>query len=177
MWNDNFDDNVHRWADNYQNPDQREVYLKTTILRKPIAGIVSGYHELPYILIAPDEDNSSHSIEVNGKISVSPRFVISPGMLEETFGEVFDEETFDNQLQGRLFSFANVRKKNLKVQSEYFQMKNIDEHPEKYADKVQDRLMSQENIKSALIFGPVFKYYPISLDRFITEIIEREFRA
>ena len=78
----------------------KEIFHKTTIMRKPINGIVSGYHELPYIFIAPNEDNNLHSVEINGKINVSPKFIISSSMLNETFGNVFDPETFDKDLQG-----------------------------------------------------------------------------
>ncbi len=155
----------------------REIFFKTNVLRKPISGIVSGYHELPYILVAPDEANESASIEINGKINVSPKFIVTPGMLGETFGEVFDPETFDKELQGRLFSFAYGSKKNVKVESEYFNIKNVEEKPEDHLTRVNDRLAVQENIRTGLIFGPRFKYYPVSIDKFINEIVDREFRV
>ena len=160
-----------------QNPKLQKVFHTTKIMRKPISGIVSGYHELPYILIAPDDDNPSHSVEINGKINVSPKFIISPDTLSETFGDIFDPETIDKEIEGRLFSFAYSRKKNLKVESEYFTVKNYEEKPNEHIDRVHDRLLMQENIKTGLIFGPHFKYYPISIDRFINEILDREFRV
>jgi hypothetical protein len=155
----------------------KEIFNKTTIVRKPITGIVSGFHQLPYILIAPDENNDSHAIEINGKINVSPKFIISPSVMSESFGDVFDPETFDKDLQGRLFSFAYSNKKNVKIESEYFKIKNIEEKPDEYIKRVLDQLMGQENINTGLIFGPQFKYYPVSLDRFLNEIIEREFNV
>jgi hypothetical protein len=155
----------------------KEIFLKTTIVRKPITGIVSGYHQLPYILISPDENNDSHAIEINGKINVSPKFIISPGMMSESFGDVFDPETFDKELQGRLFSFAYSNKKNIKIESEYFKIKNIEEKAEEYIKRVLDQLMGQENINTGLIYGPQFKYYPVSLDRFINEIVQKEFNV
>ena len=155
----------------------KEIFHRTAILRKPITGIVSGYHELPYILVAPDDDNDSRSIEINGKINVSPKFIISPAMLRETFGDVFDPSTFDADLQGRFFSFTYGGKKNVKVENEYFHVKNIEEKPEEYSKRVLDQLLMQENITTGLIFGPRFKYYPVSLDRFINEIVEREFNV
>ena len=155
----------------------KDIFAKTTIRRKPITGIVSGYHQLPYILIAPDENNDSHAIEINGKINVSPKFIISPGMIRESFGDVFDPETFDKDLQGRFFSFAYSNKKNIKIESEYFKIKNVEEKAEEYIKRVLDQLMGQENINTGLIFGPQFKYYPVSLDRFINEIVEREFNV
>ncbi len=156
----------------------KEIFHKTMILRKPITGIVSGYHQLSYIFISPDEDNDAHAVEINGKINVSPKFIISPTMLQETFGEVFDPETFDQDLQGRFFSFAfGNGKKNYKVENEYFHVKNVEEKSEDYSKKVLDRLLMQENITTGLIVGPRFKYYPVSIDRFINEIIEREFNV
>ncbi|HEX7511566.1 MAG TPA: hypothetical protein VF335_09715 [Chitinivibrionales bacterium] len=155
----------------------KEIFFKTTILRRPISGIVSGYHELPYIFVAPDDDNDTQSIEINGKINVSPKFVISPSMLSETFGDVFDPETFDKDLQGRFFSFAYGNRKNVKIHNEYFHVKNIEEKPEEYSKRVLDQLLMQENITTGLILGPRFKYYPVSLDRFINEIVDREFNV
>lgn len=155
----------------------REVFFKTNILRKPIRGIVSGYHELPYVLIAPNDENPSCSIEINGKINVSPKFIISPQNLNETFGELFDPSTFDSTIQGRLFSFAYSGNKQLKVENEYFKLHNYDEGAEDRLNRINDQLMEQENTRTGLIFSPKFHYYPISVDRYISEIIEREFRV
>jgi hypothetical protein len=160
-----------------KNEGLREIFFKTNIVRKPISGIVSGYHELPYILVAPDDDNVTATIEINGKINVSPKFIFAPTMLSESFGDVFDPETFDKELQGRLFSFAYGNKKNFKVENEYFHIKNYEEKPEEHINRLNDQLGMQENIKTGLISGPKFKFYPVSLDRFINEILDREFRV
>jgi hypothetical protein len=159
------------------NETLREVYYKTEILRKPISGIVSGYHELPYILITPRDENPALTIEVNGKINVSPKFVISPHALQATFGEIFDPETFNQDLQGRVFSFAYADNRQLSIENEYFRMEIFEERPEEHLDRVNDMLMSEENTRTGLIFGPRFRYYPVSIDRYISEIIEREFRV
>lgn len=168
---------MHEWNfSNHANDAIREVYFKTDILRRPISGIVSGYHQLPYILVAPNDENPSNTVEINGKINVSPKFIISPQALQETFGQVFDPETFDQDIQGRVFSFAYSGNKRLKVESEYFKLQNYEERPEEHLNRVQDDLMAQENTRTGLIFSPRFQYYPVSLDRFISEIIEREFK-
>jgi hypothetical protein len=158
------------------NEDLKEIYSKTDILRRPISGFVSGYHQLPYILIAPNDENPSHTVEINGKINVSPKFIISPQALQETFGDVFDPETFKNDIQGRVFSFAYSNNRRLKVESEYFKLQNFEEKPEEHLNRVNDTLMAQENTRTGLIFGPKFQYYPVSLDRFISEIVDREFK-
>ena len=162
---------------NNLNNELQEVYYKTNILRKPISGIISGYHDLPYILVAPNEESPTKTIEINGKINVSPKFVISPGMLSESFGDVFDPETFDKQIEGRLFSFGYASKKNLNIKNESFQINHYDESPEDHCNRVQDQLMAQENTRTALIFSPKFQFYPVSIDKFISEIVEREFRV
>lgn len=163
--------------DPYQNPKLKEIFTKTEVLRRPISGIVSDYHELPYILITPDEKNPSHSIEVAGNIKVSPRFVISPDTLGEKFGEVFDPETFDKEIEARVFSFIYAQKKNLKIESTDFSVTNYEELPGEHAERVLDKLMREENVKTGLIAGPRFKYYPISVDRFIRDILDREFNV
>lgn len=155
----------------------RRVYATTKIVRKPISGIISGYHELPYVLVAPNDENSDHSIEINGTINVSPKFVISPGMLQESFGDVFDAETFDKAIEGRLFSFAYTGKKNLKIESTNFKLIHNEENAEVCLERVEDRLMQQENTRTGLIFCPSFSVYPVSVDRFISEIIDREMRV
>ncbi len=152
----------------------REIYRKTRILRRPISGIISGYHKLPYVLIAPNEDNGDQTIEINGTINVSPKFVISPYMLQETFGDVFDAETFDKEIEGRFFSFIYAGKKNIKIESADFRMMHNESNPQEYLSKVEDMLMQQENTRTGLIFCPHFRYYPVSIDRFITEILDRE---
>lgn len=158
------------------NNEMQEIYQRTEILKKPISGIVSGYHDLPYILVSPDDENASHTIEINGKINVSPKFIISPGMLSDSFGDVFDPETFDKNIEGRFFSFCYAGKKNLKIKNESFQINHYEERPQDHCNRALDQLLQQENTRTALIFCPRFQYYPVSIDRFISEILEREFR-
>lgn len=160
-----------------QNEQLQEVYHQTQILRKPISGIISGYHQLPYILVAPDNQNSSHTIEINGKINVSPKFIISPAALKETFGDVFDPETFDDNLVGRFFSFGYSQHKNVKIQNEYFKVNNYEDKPQEHLNRVLDQLMQQENTNTGLIFSPKFQFYPVSIDKFLSEILDREFRV
>lgn len=103
----------------------KEIFNKTTIVRKPITGIVSGFHQLPYILIAPDENNDSHAIEINGKINVSPKFIISPSMMSESFGDVFDPETFDKICKEGCFHLPTATKKMLKLRANISKLKTL----------------------------------------------------
>ncbi|KMQ52436.1 hypothetical protein CHISP_0703 [Chitinispirillum alkaliphilum] len=155
----------------------KEVYHRTKILRKPISGIVSGYHDLSYKLIVPDDDNPSHTIEVNGKINVSPKFIISADSLQDTYGDVFDPDTFDSNIEGRLFSFAYAKKRNINIKSEYFRIERFEEMPQEHADRIEDQMAMREDTRTGLITGTDFNYYPVSIDKFISEILDSEFRV
>ncbi len=159
------------------NEIMREIYHKTKIARKPICGIVSGYHDLSYILVVPAHDNPSHTIEVTGKINVSPKFIISAESLNETYGDVFDPTTFDENIEGRLFSFTYTRKKNINIKSEHFQIERYEELPQEHFNRVEDSLAMKEDTHTGLITGPDYNYYPVSIDKFISEILDREFRV
>jgi hypothetical protein len=161
----------------YRNRIFNEVYHKTAIICKPVSGIVSGYHELRYILVSPNEENPANSTEITGKINVSPKFILTPEQMGETFGDVFDPETFSDEIQGRLFSFVYASKRNVKIENQDFAIAHFEEKAEERINRVHDNLLMQENIRTGLIFGPQFKYYPISIDRFIGEIIDREFKV
>lgn len=161
--------------DIYQNRNLKEIFNKTNVIKKPISGIISGYHEISYILITPDDSNPSFSVEVSGTIKVSPKFVISPNSLGDSFGDIFDKETFDKEIQARMFSFVYSRNKNVKLENVKFQIINIEVNAEKHVNKIHEQLLREENLKTGLILGPQFRYYPISLDKFVSEILDREF--
>ena len=154
----------------------RTVYNDTQILRRPISGFVSGYHSLPYILVAPDEENENVTIEISGRITVSPRFIISTTSVAEQFGEIFDPESFDKTLHGKVFSFSWTRNRHMKVASEKFQLHNYDVSPKDHVERLLDTLQMQEDTKTGFIVCPRFNFYPVSIDRFISEILDREFR-
>ncbi len=63
----------------------RRVFEDTQVLRKPISGIVTGYHVLPYVLVAPDEEQAQHAVEIRGRIRVSPRVILTPRHLGQTY--------------------------------------------------------------------------------------------
>lgn len=165
------------YDDSRVNEVLREVYNGTDVRRRPIAGFVSGYHQLPYILIAPDSDNSSHAIQVSGRINVSPRFVVTPNQLAEAFGEVFDPSTFADNLHARMFSFAVQKRRNVKIESLDFEVSNVEQTAADLLARTEDTLAGREDTRTGLISSPRFDYYPVSLDRFLSEIVDREFRV
>jgi len=75
----------------------RHVFDETRVVRKPLTGIITGYHVLPYIIVGPEEDRPHRSVEVRGRIKVSPRLVISPREVGLTYGEFFAERELMDQ--------------------------------------------------------------------------------
>src|SRR5919204_6691264 len=84
----------------------RHVFEETRVVRKPMTGIITGYHVLPYILVGGEHDRPGRSVEVRGRIKVSPRLVLVPGRDGPTYGEIFGEhELMSRSLVARVFSF------------------------------------------------------------------------
>src|SRR5262247_1362116 len=115
----------------------RAIFDETRIVRKPLTGIITGYHVLPYILVAPEHDQPARAVEVRGRIKVSPRLVIAAGGDGPTYGDLFGES---------------------------------------HLDRVLDELSRREVIDTGVIVSPDARFYPLSLDRFIREILDQEFR-
>src|SRR5437879_8320039 len=66
----------------------RTVFDQTRVIRTPLRGIIAGYHVLPYVLLGPPEyDRTSKTVEVRGRIRVSPRLVL--GVASPAYGEMF----------------------------------------------------------------------------------------
>jgi len=156
----------------------RSIFEQTQILRKPVTGIVAGYHLLPYILVGGQEDRPNRSIEIRGKIRVSPRLVISPRGVGQTYGELFDDpEIMDRALVARLFSFAFTPRHNVILESEELKISKTDREPRAEIGRALDDLARREVINTGVILAPDIRCYPVSLDRFITEILDEEFRV
>src|SRR5262245_64800099 len=64
----------------------KRIFDTTQVLRKPISGIIAGYHVLPYILVGPQENRPARAVEIRGKIKVSPRLVRAPRRAGQTYG-------------------------------------------------------------------------------------------
>lgn len=156
----------------------RSIFEGTQILRKPISGIVAGYHVLPYILVGAQEGEVRRSVEIRGKIRVSPRLVISPSGVGQTYGEVFnDPELMDQTLVARVFSFALAPRHPVILESEELRITRTDQDPRAQITRALDDLARREIINTGVILTPDIRCYPVSIDRFITEILDEEFRA
>ncbi|HYB40807.1 MAG TPA: hypothetical protein VEL75_03495 [Candidatus Methylomirabilis sp.] len=155
----------------------KHLFDTTEILRKPVGGIIAGYHVLPYILVGPQEDRPAASVEIRGQIKVSPRLVLAPGRVGPTFGELFkDSELMDQTLVARVFSFLYSSRHQVSLESEDFRIQRTDRTPQGQVERALDELSQREIINTGVILAPNVRFYPVSLDRFITEILDQEFR-
>jgi hypothetical protein len=153
----------------------RSVFDETRVVRKPLSGIITGYHVLPYILVGPEHDHPSRSVEVRGRIRVSPRLVIGPGRDGPTYGELFGEsELMDRRLVARVFSFKYASRVTL--ESEELKIRRQERDALGHVDIVLEELARREVINTGVIVSPDVRFYPVSLDRFIREILDQEFR-
>jgi hypothetical protein len=152
------------------------VFAQTEIVRKPLTGVITGYHVLPYVLVAPEHEKPSHSVEVRGRIKVSPRLVIAAGGDGPTYGELFGErELMDRRLVARLFSFRYASK--VMLESEDLAIRRHETDSARHLERVLDELARREIIDTGVIVSPDARFYPVSLDRFIREMLDQEFRA
>jgi hypothetical protein len=159
-------------------PDEefvRHVFEETRVVRKPLAGIITGYHVLPYILVGPAHDQPSRSVEVRGRIKVSPRLILAPGRDGPTYGELFAErELMDQRLVARVFSFRYASR--VALESEDLKIRREDQDAPSRVERVLDELAQREIVNTGVIVSPDVRFYPISVDRFIREILDQEFR-
>jgi hypothetical protein len=153
----------------------QHVFDETRVLRKPLRGIIAGYHVLPYILVGADRAAPAQSVEVRGRIKVSPRLVITPGRDGPTYGELFGEsELMDQRIVARVFSFKYVGRVSL--ESDDLMIRRQERDPGAHVERVLEELSRREIIDTGVIVSPDARFYPVSLDRFIREILEQEFR-
>ena len=153
----------------------RSVFDATRVVRKPLRGIITGYHVLPYILVGPEHDHPARSVEVRGRIKVSPRLVIAAGTDGTTYGEAFGErELMDRRLVARVFSFRYASR--VAVESEDLKIRRQERDAHGHLDRVLEELAQREIIDTGVIISPDARFYPVSLDRFIREILDQEFR-
>jgi hypothetical protein len=156
----------------------KHLFDRTEILRKPVAGIIAGYHVLPYILVGPQENKPARAVEIRGKIKVSPRLVLAPGRAGQTYGDLFkDSELMDQTLVARVFSFMYSSKHQVTLESEDLSIQKMDRDPQAQIERALDELAQREVINTGVILAPNVRFYPVSLDRFITEILDQEFRS
>lgn len=166
------------------NPDEtREVFQATRIARSPVTGFVAGYHTLPFTLIGPNDEEgedgpASGSLKLTGKITVSPKLVMTINPNDERFADIFPEETpfMDRRLVGRVFGFSAAYRRNHRIRNEHLIVEKLSLPGEELLDKVIDELNRGEVINMGVIWCPAPRFYPVSLERFIVSVLDRELK-
>lgn len=153
----------------------KNVFEGTRVVRRPMSGIIAGYHVLPYIVVGPEHERPAHSVEIRGQIKVSPRLVIAPGRDGPTYGELFGErELMHPTLIARIFSFRYAPR--VQLEHDDLRIRRQDRDAEAHLARVLDDLAQREVINTGVIVSPDVRFYPVSLDRFIRELLDEEFR-
>lgn len=155
----------------------REIFRRTQIIRKPTYGIISGYHTLPYVCLGVSGDKPFGTQQVKGKVHVSPRLIIRPQHYEPSYDEIFGEDNVDGELAGRIFGFMGFKGKPVECKSEHLEVRMIDSNVETVLSRTLDDLERNEDITTGVILTPNSRYYPVSIERFISSILEDEFSA
>lgn len=170
----------------FENADQdrlKHIYKTTDIRRLPITGIVSGYHTLPFTLVGPNDETDGGkanpgSLKLTGKIMVSPKLLLTLSPNDERFTDMFPEaEPFmDKSIVARMFSFSTAYKKNYRIRNENLSVEEFPDADRDLLNTVLNELSRAEIINMGVIWCPQPRFYPISLERFIASVLEREFR-
>jgi hypothetical protein len=153
----------------------KDVFEKTRVVRRPVTGFVTGFHELPYVIAGPLE---GASVKISGTILVSKRMVVTLRQIAEQFGKVFegDDGFMDQEMVGRSFQFAVARDPSQSVRNELLRIERRGESFEALLEGLEDELARAEDTRTGLVSCPSPRHYPVSIDRFIREILDREFR-
>lgn len=173
----------------FDNADQerlKRIYAMTAVKRVPITGIVSGYHTLPFTLVGPNDEkeeaegfsSKSGSLKLTGKISVSPKLVVSISADDERFAEIFPEADpfMDRSITSRVFAFSGAYRKSHRIRNEHLTVEEFPDPDQELLEKVLNELSRAEVINMGVIWCPQPRFYPISLERFIASVLDREFR-
>lgn len=158
------------------NPEEmREIFDHTEVIRRPTYGIVSGYHELPYVCLGASFEPGRETTRVRGKVHVSPRFLIRPRNCEPRYGEIFGEDNLPPALAGRVFGFLGFREMPFECKSEFLEVNHLNASIARVLSETLDELDHREDITTGVIITPNSRYYPVSIERFISTVIQDEF--
>ena len=106
---------------------------------------------------------------------MSPRLVIAAGGSGPTYGEMFKEsELMDQRLVARVFSFRYASR--VALENEDLKIRRQTRDAQGHLDRVLEELTQREVINTGVIITPDVRFYPVSIDRFIREILDQEFR-
>jgi len=78
-------------------------------------------------------------------------------------------------LVARVFSFRYASR--VALESEELSIRRQVRDPEGQLERVLEELAQREVINTGVIVSPDARFYPVSVDRFIREILDEEFRG
>lgn len=157
-------------------PDElRQIYRRTVIVRKPTYGIVRGYHELPYICLGASFNPGTSAMRVRGKVHVSPKLLLRPKHYDPSYEDIFGEDNVDGELAGRVFGFLGFPDKPVECTSEFLDLKFEKESVDQLLSHSLEELDRQEDISTGVLITPNSRYFPVSIERFISSILDDEF--
>lgn len=154
----------------------RSIYENTQIVRRPTYGIITGYHELPYVCVGHDHDGGNGSVQVRGRIQVSPRLVLTPEHFGPRYEEIFGTDNTDIEIAGRMFGFMGFKGKPVNCKSDQLEVIHQPENLDTAVANALDQFARHEDITTGLIVTPDSRYFPVSIERFIASILDDEFR-
>lgn len=158
------------------NPDEmRRIFRGTVVVRRPTYGIVRGYHELPYICLGPSFESGFQTTKVTGKVQVSRQFVIRPSHLSPSYDEIFGADHVDTEISGRVFGFMGFPQRPMECKSEYLEIEHGDDSVDHLLSVCLDELDRREDISTGVLISPDNRYFPISVERFISSVLDDEF--
>jgi hypothetical protein len=87
---------------------------------------------------------------------------------------MFNEtELMDQRLIARVFSSLRSR---VSLESEELRIRRQERDAPGHLERVLEELSQREVINTGVIATPDVRFYPVSIDRFIREILDQEFR-
>lgn len=155
--------------------DLKEIFAQTIIVRRPRFGIVSGYHELPYTCIGESWESGFRTTIVRGRVQVSPQFVIRPSHYNASYEDIFGEEHTDAALVGRIFGYLGFRERPVECKSEFLELRHLDASIDRMLSEELDLLERREDITTGVVITPNAQFFPVSVERFISTVLEDEF--
>jgi hypothetical protein len=85
-----------------------------------------------------------------------------------------ETELMDQRLVARLFSFRYASR--VALESDELRIRRQARDPHGHLERILEELTQREVINTGVIVSPDVRFYPVSIDRFIREILDQEFR-
>ncbi len=155
----------------------RVLFDQTVVVRQPRYGIISGYHELPYLCLGEAIESGALTTRITGRIQVSPRFLIRPEHMGPSYREIFGDEHLPEALAGRIFGFLGFKGRPFECKSEYLKVEHLKTPIQETLNESLDWLDRMEDITTGVLVSPNAEYFPVSVERLIAAVLEDEFRV